>query len=85
MKSKLLLLAGVAGCTLAWAAKDPVIMTINGEDVTKSEFEYLYHKNSQQQIGQQTLDEYAEMFKIYKLKKIENFSVEFYKNISFRN
>lgn len=68
MKNKLLLVAGLTGCALAWAAKDPVIMTINGEDVTKSEFEYLYHKNSQQQIGQQTLDEYAEMFKIYKLK-----------------
>lgn len=68
MKNKLLVLVGLAGCTLAWAAKDPVIMTINGVDVKKSEFEYLYHKNSQQQIGQQTLDEYAEMFKVYKLK-----------------
>ena len=68
MKSKLLVLAGLAGCALSWAAKDPVVMTINGEDVFKSEFEYLYHKNSKQQIGQQTLEEYAEMFKIYKLK-----------------
>lgn len=68
MKSKLLVLAGLAGCALSWAAKDPVVMTINGEDILKSEFEYLYHKNSKQQIGQQTLEEYAEMFKIYKLK-----------------
>ena len=43
-------------------------MTINGEDVTKSEFEYLYNKNSQQQINPQTLDEYVEMFKLYKMK-----------------
>lgn len=67
MKNKFLI-AGLATCAMAWAAKDPVIMTINGEDVTKSEFEYLYNKNSQQQITRQTLDEYAEMFKIYKLK-----------------
>lgn len=59
---------GLTACALAWAAKDPVIMTINGVDVPKSEFEYLYHKNSQQQLQQQPIDEYAEMFKIYKLK-----------------
>ncbi len=37
------------------AAKDPVIMTVNGVDVPKSEFEYLYHKNSQQQINPRIL------------------------------
>ena len=69
MKSKAIIAAlGLAGYALAWAAKDPVIMTVNGDDVTKSEFEYLYNKNSQQQLNQQPLDEYVEMFKIYKLK-----------------
>ena len=53
---------------LAFAAKDPVIMTVNGVDVPKSEFEYLYNKNSQQQINPQTLEEYVEMFKLYKMK-----------------
>ncbi len=53
---------------MAFAAKDPVIMTVNGVDVSKSEFEYLYNKNSQQQINPQTLDEYVEMFKLYKMK-----------------
>lgn len=62
--------AGLGACAvaLAFAAKDPVIMTVNGVDVTKSEFEYLYNKNSQQQINPQTLDEYVEMFKLYKMK-----------------
>lgn len=69
MKTKALIATlGIAGCALAWAAKDPVIMTVNGDDVTKSEFEYLYNKNSQQQLSQQPLEEYVEMFKIYKLK-----------------
>lgn len=62
--------AGLGACAiaLAFAAKDPVIMKVNGVDVPKSEFEYLYNKNSQQQINPQTLDEYVEMFKLYKMK-----------------
>lgn len=68
MKNKILIPACLTVCGLAWAAKDPVIMTVNGVDVPKSEFEYLYHKNSQQQLEPQTLDEYVETFKIYKLK-----------------
>ena len=59
---------GLLTVALAFAAKDPVIMTINGVDVPKSEFEYLYNKNSAQQVNPQTLDEYLEMFKLYKMK-----------------
>lgn len=59
---------GACAIALAFAAKDPVIMKVNGVDVPKSEFEYLYNKNSQQQINPQTLEEYVEMFKIYKMK-----------------
>lgn len=68
MKQKLLLGAGLAACALAWAAKDPIVMTVNGVDVPKSEFEYLYHKNSQQQVTAQPLETYADMFMVYKLK-----------------
>lgn len=53
---------------MALGAKTPVVMTVNGVDVPKSEFEYLFHKNTQQQLAPQTLEEYVEMFKIYKLK-----------------
>lgn len=62
--------AGLGACAVAlgFAAKDPVIMTVNGVDVPRSEFEYLYNKNSQQQINPQTLEEYVEMFKLYKMK-----------------
>lgn len=68
MNNKFLVGAGLSMAALAMMAKDPVIMTVNGVDVPKSEFEYLYHKNSQQQLSPQTLQEYVEMFKIYKLK-----------------
>lgn len=35
-----------AGCLSVYAAsgKDPVLMKVNGEPVTLSEFEYMYHK-----------------------------------------
>lgn len=69
MKIKLLIGTGIAaGALMAYAAKDPVIMTVNGVDVPLSEFEYLYHKNTQQQVDPQPLEDYVEMFKIYKLK-----------------
>ncbi len=58
----------IAAVALAWAAKDPVVMTINGVDIPLSEFEYLFHKNSRQQLEAQPIEEYAEMFKLYKLK-----------------
>lgn len=58
---------------MAWAAKDSVVMTVNGVDVPRSEFEYLYHKNSQQQESgrqsdPQSLDEYVGLFELYKMK-----------------
>lgn len=68
MKKSLVAGIGLGAIALAYAAKDPVIMTVNGVDVPKSEFEYLYKKNSQQQVNPQTLEEYVEMFKLYKMK-----------------
>ena len=50
---------------------DPTIMTINGKEIKKSEFDYIYNKNKQQQLEQKSLDEYLEMFKDYKLKVME--------------
>lgn len=72
---KHLLLSALTAATLlplsAKAPKDPVLMTVDGVPVTLSEFEYLYHKNHGQQIDRQSLDEYLDMFTIYKLKVAE--------------
>lgn len=71
MKKILLSLAVVAACVGALAAKsdkEPILMTVNDRPVYKSEFEYLYNKNAGQQIQQQSLDDYVEMFVNYKLK-----------------
>lgn len=64
-----LIVAGVV-CG-AYAAKDPVLMTINNKKVTLSEFEYLYKKNMEQQVVQESIDEYVERFVNYKLKVVE--------------
>lgn len=72
MNKKILMAGAVAGTmALAFAAQknnDPVVMTVGGIDVPRSEFEYLYNKNSQQQVGDQSIDEYAGMFSLYKMK-----------------
>ncbi len=48
---------------------DPVIMTINGEPVSRSEFEYSYNKNnSDGVIDKKTVEEYVDLFINYKLK-----------------
>ena len=69
MKTKLLILTLiVATALLAVAATDPVLMTINNKEIKLSEFEYLYHKNQQQQVERETLDQYADRFVTYKRK-----------------
>lgn len=48
---------------------DPVIMTIAGKPVLRSEFEYSYNKNnSEGVIDKKTVDEYVPLFVDYKLK-----------------
>ena len=70
MKAKLLISSLLLGVVvLAFAKeKDPVLMTINGKQIKLSEFEYLYHKNNQQQVEKETLDQYVERFVLYKQK-----------------
>ena len=70
MKAKLLISSLLLGTAiLAFAkVKDPVLMTINGKDIKLSEFEYLYHKNNQQQVEKETLEQYLDRFVLYKQK-----------------
>ena len=46
---------------------EEIVMTINKTDVTKSEFEYIYNKNSKA-VDRKSIDEYVELFVNYKLK-----------------
>ena len=49
MKLKSLFSALLLGCAMmaqAQSANDPTIMTINGQPISRSEFEYSYNKNN---------------------------------------
>lgn len=65
-----LTIAALGGmCMIATAKdKDPVLMTVNKKPVKLSEFEYLYQKNNAQQLATQPIDEYLDLFVMYKLK-----------------
>jgi len=53
-------------------ANDPVIMTVNGKNFKKSEFEYFYNKyNSADVIDKRSLSNYIDLFKNLKLKVAE--------------
>jgi peptidyl-prolyl cis-trans isomerase SurA len=68
-KKYILGLAVVLFTTLSVAQKDPVVMTVNGVDVTKSEFEHIFKKNNKDEdITKEDIDEYLELFTNFKLK-----------------
>lgn len=51
------------------AQSDPVVMTVNGVDVPRSEFEYSFNKNnSDGVIDKKGVEEYADLYAIYKMK-----------------
>ncbi len=70
MKPKLFIISLLfTAVTVSSQSKDPVLMTINGNPVLKSEFEYIYNKNnSNNSLDKKTLDEYVELFVNFKLK-----------------
>ena len=69
MKRKLFSLLLLAA-TATYAQKaDPIIMTVAGVDVPRSEFEYSYNKNNTDGvIDKKTIEEYVDLFINYKLK-----------------
>lgn len=51
------------------AADDPVLMTVDGQPVLRSEFEAIYKKNNKDApVTKQALDDYLDLFINYKLK-----------------
>lgn len=59
----------LASALASFAQNDPVLMKINGKEVTRSEFEYSYNKNNAEGvIDKKTVGEYVDLFVNYKLK-----------------
>ena len=77
-----LLMAATAG---AQTQDDPVIMTINGEPVLRSEFEYSYNKNnSEGVIDKKSVEEYVDLFINYKLKVAAALDAHYHTLTSFK-
>lgn len=69
MKKTYLFAAMLMTSGIVCAQNDPTVMTINGQPVSRSEFEYSYNKNNTEGvIDKKTVDEYVELFVNYKLK-----------------
>ena len=69
MKRNLLLASMLLAAVSSWAQSDPIVMSVNGVDVHRSEFEYSYNKNNGDDvIDKKTVEEYADLYANYKLK-----------------
>lgn len=56
--------------------KDPVVFTIGGRDVTRSEFLYFYEKNNQLEgLEDKTFNDYVDLFINYRLKVAEGYAL----------
>ncbi len=69
MKKALFGMLLVAAATAQAQTSDPVVMTVAGVDVPRSEFEYSYNKNNTDGvIDKKSVEEYVDLFVNYKLK-----------------
>lgn len=71
IKSILAALLAVVPCSalLAQSEADPIVVTVGGVPVPRSEFEYSYNKNNTDGvIDKKTVEEYVDLFVNYKLK-----------------
>lgn len=70
MKKIIFSAVGLCMALTTWAqTDDPIVMTVAGKPVTKSEFVYSYNKNNGEDvIDKKTVKEYAELYANYKRK-----------------
>lgn len=68
-------------------AQEPVVMTINDKSISKSEFEAVYRKNNGKEVNNTTksVNEYVELFSLFKSKVFEAESMGLDTLTSFRN
>jgi len=73
-KNKLVVITlAFAGTLSTLLAQEPVVMTINGKPIYKSEFEAVYRKNNGKEVGNATksVKEYVDLFSLFKSKVLE--------------
>src|SRR5438034_305947 len=55
--------------TCVFAQSDPVLVTVAGENVTRAEFDKVFHKNNRdEKTDKKSIDDYLNLFINYKLK-----------------
>jgi peptidyl-prolyl cis-trans isomerase SurA len=70
-----LTMLALAAASVQAKDSEPIVMKINGTPVYRSEFEYFYTKNNQQELAEEkSFDEYVDLFINYKLKVAEALS-----------
>jgi len=68
MKNKLLITTLLLS-TISMAQQDATVLTVDGQSVSRGEFEAIYKKNNKDaDVNKEALDEYMELFINYKLK-----------------
>ena len=69
MRTSLISILCAFAITAGAQTSDPVVMTVNGQNVTRSEFEYSYNKNNGDDVIEKTtVEQYVPLFVNYKLK-----------------
>lgn len=69
LKTALLFCVLLGGSGLYAQEKDPVLLTVDGQNVTLSEFEAVYKKNNRDEVvDQKDLEEYLELYINFRLK-----------------
>ena len=69
MKRSLSFLLSYLFLNTLFAQTDPVLMTINNQSITRSEFEYIYNKNnSLHNVELSDLNKYVDLFNNFKQK-----------------
>ncbi|MGN1229316.1 MAG: peptidylprolyl isomerase [Prevotella sp.] len=69
MRTSLISILCAFAATAGAQTSDPVVMTVNGQNVTRSEFEYSYNKNNGDDVIEKTsVEQYVPLFVNYKLK-----------------
>ena len=68
--STFLLVVAVSFVGFSQSDSDPVLFTVNGEDVRVSEFKYIYEKNNRDKAlyDKESLEEYLDLYINFKLK-----------------
>jgi len=69
MRRILFCIFGILSCVPFFAQGDPVVMTVNGNEISKSEFEYFFRKNNiESTVTRKTVRQYADLYLNFKLK-----------------